>query len=220
MLDEHMEAIAAALSRVCVMRALDCTVLRSGVCGVVERNACGRRELWRVEREASLIAELREWQTTFVADWTRQKAEWRRSRSGAFREVEDDCRALACYLTRADFSSSPFAALERGRRLFAWASTDAFRTAAAAARDEALALAEEVCPAKTAEASSTRRLLLQSRRSWRVLFFVWTRSALARALPPSHSDCALLTAVVEEFLHEQRRDFRVKLLTAGMVPSA
>ncbi|RNF20194.1 uncharacterized protein Tco025E_03895 [Trypanosoma conorhini] len=222
MLEGQVEEVAAALSRVCVMRALDIRTLGSGSCTSEERHACRRREAWRERREAELLERLGAWQAKFVGDWEGRAAAWRR-RGQALREVEEDCWAATSHVTPADLVLGPFARLDGCSRLFSPLGPCAglFRAAAQRAadgtgrRDETAALAQHACPATTPEARRTRRLLLQSRRAWRLLVLAWSLFILTQKERPSRADCSLLTLAAEQFLRMQRREFNEALAAAA-----
>ncbi|ESL08604.1 hypothetical protein TRSC58_03690 [Trypanosoma rangeli SC58] len=225
MLEEEVEEVAAALSRLCVMRAVDVLVLRSAGWTSEERQVCHRREAWRERREAQLLERLDAWQAKFVGGWEERTAAWRRG-GEALREVEEECWAVASHITLADLVSGPFVGLDECSRLFSPLGPCAglFRAVTkrdaegAERRDEAAALAEHVCPAVTSEMRRTRQLLVESRRAWRLLVFAWERFLLAQKERPSGTVCSVLTSAAAQFLRMQRREFQKTLATVGRRP--
>ncbi|RNF07132.1 hypothetical protein TraAM80_03484 [Trypanosoma rangeli] len=225
MLEEEVEEVTAALSRVCVMRDVDALVLRSASWTSEERQACRRREAWRERREAELLGQLGAWQAKFVGGWEERTAAWRRS-GAALREVEEECWAVASHITLSDLVSGPFAMLDECSWLFSPLGPCAglFRavmkrdTEGAERRDEAAAaaaLAENVCPATTSGMRQTRQLLMESRRAWRLLVFAWGRFLLAQRERPSSAVCLVLTSAAAQFLRMRRREFQKTLATTG-----
>ncbi|EKG07781.1 hypothetical protein TCSYLVIO_001076 [Trypanosoma cruzi] len=221
MLDDRFEEFAAALSRVCVMRAMDGITLGSGMCTLEELHACGRREMWRERREAEILEQLGAWQAKIVSDWDARHAEWRRG-GNAFREVEDKCWVLTCHFTLMDFVSSPFAKFDGCARLFSPLGPCAglFRAimqmdeGGAERRGQTMALVHQACPVTTPEMRRARQLLVESRRAWRLLFFVWMRFLLTQKGPPSPENCLVLSSAAEQFLRMQQRGFQKTLMAA------